>query len=91
MFKVIMVKGRKLKKVGGDLEVYKQNDISSKPIIREQNVTPSKPGVDESNNPCGLKLAMVVICNSNDEILSKTYWEFGLKNGGLDYFRIYIH
>jgi hypothetical protein len=67
MFKVIMVKGRKLKKVGGDLEVYKQNDISSKPIIREQNVTPSKPEVDESNNPCGLKLAMVVICNSNDE------------------------
>jgi hypothetical protein len=25
-------------------------------------------------------LAMVVVCNSNDEIPSNTYWEFWLRN-----------
>jgi hypothetical protein len=59
-----MVKGKKLKKVGGDLETYKQN------------VFPSKPGVDESSNPCGLELAMVVVCNSNDEIPFNIDWKF---------------
>jgi hypothetical protein len=29
MFRVIMAKGRRLKKVGGDLEAQKQNVISS--------------------------------------------------------------
>jgi hypothetical protein len=76
MCKVIMAKGRRLKKVGGDLEAQKQNVISSKCIIGEQNVVPLEPRVDESNNPCGLELAMVVVCNSNDEIPSNTYWEF---------------
>ncbi len=64
MFKVIMVKGKRLKKVGGDLEAQKQN------------VVPSKLGVDESSNPFGLKLAMVVVCNSNDMIPPNTNWEF---------------
>jgi hypothetical protein len=79
MFKVIMPKGRRLKKVGDDLEVWKQN------------VTPLEPKVGESSNPYVLELAMVVVCNSNDEIPSNTDWEFLPKNGGLDYFRIYIH
>jgi hypothetical protein len=39
-----------------------------KPTIGEHNVVPSKLGVDGSNNPCGLELAMVTIYNSNDEI-----------------------
>ncbi len=52
------------KKVGGDLEAQKQN------------VAPSEPRVDESNNPCSLELAMVVVCNSNDEISHNTNWEF---------------
>jgi hypothetical protein len=34
---------------------------------------------------------MVVFCNSNDEILSNTNWEFWLKNVKLDYFLNYIH
>ncbi len=55
-----MAKGRKLKKVIGDLEAQKQNVISSKLIIREQNVVPSKP-VDESSNPCGLGLAIPIM------------------------------
>jgi len=29
--------------------------------IGEQNVALLKPGVDESNSPCGLNLAMVVV------------------------------
>jgi hypothetical protein len=33
MFRVTMAKGRKLKKVGGDLEAHKQNVVSSEPII----------------------------------------------------------
>jgi hypothetical protein len=64
-----------LKKVN-DVEVQKHNVISSKLTIGEQNVAPSKLGVDESNNPCGLDLAIMVICNSNDEIPSSTNWEF---------------
>jgi hypothetical protein len=60
MFRVIM----ETKKVGGDLEAQKQN------------VAPSEPRVDESNNPCSLELAMVVVCNSNDEISHNTNWEF---------------
>jgi hypothetical protein len=61
MFRVIMAKGRKLKKVIGDLEAQKQNVISSKLTIREQNVVPSKLGVDESSNPCGLGLAIPIM------------------------------
>jgi hypothetical protein len=53
MFRVIVAKGRRLKKVGGDLEVHKQNVASSKLKIREKNVAPSEPRVDESSNTCG--------------------------------------
>ncbi len=42
----------------------------------EQNITPSKLRTDESSNLCGLKLIMVIICNSNDEIAPNTNWEF---------------
>jgi hypothetical protein len=58
------------------LTIGEQNVISSKLTIREQNVIPLDRRVDESSNPCGLKLAMVVVCNSNNEIPSNTYWEF---------------
>jgi hypothetical protein len=86
-----MDKGRKLKKVGCDLEAQKQNVASLEATIGEQNVVPSKPRVDESSNPHGLKLAMAGVCNSNDEILPNTDREFRSKSGGLDCFRIYIH
>jgi len=86
-----MVKGRKLKKVDGDLHTQKQNVSSLQPTIGEQNVVPIEPGVDESSNPCGLKLAIVVVYNSNDEIPPITNKEFWLKSGGLDCFKIYIH
>ncbi len=43
---------------------------------KEQNVVLSKLRIDESNNLCGLKLTMVTVCNSNDEITPNTYWEF---------------
>jgi hypothetical protein len=85
-----MAKGRRLKKVGGDLEAQKYIVFSSKLTIGEQNDVPSKPRVDESSNPCDLDLAMVV-CNSNDEIIFDTNWEFQSKSGGLDCFKIYIH
>ncbi len=57
MLKVTMVRGRRLKKGGGDLEVHKQN------------VVPSELKIDESNNLCGSKLIMMTICNSNSEII----------------------
>jgi hypothetical protein len=79
MFKIVMDRGRILKKLGGDLEAQKQN------------VVPSKLGVDESSNRCGLELTMVIFRNSNDEITPNTYWEFRLKSGGLNCFKIYIH
>jgi hypothetical protein len=40
MFRVVMAKGRKLKKISGDLEVQKQNVASLKPTIGEQNIAP---------------------------------------------------
>ncbi len=40
MLKVVMARGRRLKKGGGDLEVYKQNFVSSEETIGEQNVVP---------------------------------------------------
>jgi hypothetical protein len=71
-----MAIGKKLKKLGGDLEAQKQNVVSSKLTIREQIVVPLQPRVDESNNRYGLELAMVRISNSNNEIIPNTYWEF---------------
>ncbi len=38
MLKVVMVRGRRLKKGGGDLEVHKLNVVLLKQTIREQNV-----------------------------------------------------
>jgi len=78
MLKVVMARGRRLKK-GGDLEVQKQNVASLE--LR----------LDESSNLCGLKLTIVTICNSNDEITPNTYWEFQSKNDGLNCFKIYKH
>jgi hypothetical protein len=57
MLKVVMVRGRRLKKGGGDLEIHKQN------------VVPSELRINESNNLCGSKLTMMTICNSNGEII----------------------
>jgi hypothetical protein len=76
MFRVIMAKGRRLKKVGGDLKVQKRNVALSKLTIGKNNVVPSELKVDVSSNPCGIKLAMVVVCNSNDEVPSNIDWEF---------------
>jgi hypothetical protein len=65
-----------LNKLDGDLQAQKQNMASSKLTIGEQNVVPSKLGVDESSNRCGLELAMVIFCNLNDEITPNIDWEF---------------
>jgi hypothetical protein len=59
--------------------------------IGDQNVAPLELEVDESNTPYGLELAMVIICNSNDEILPRRDWEFQLRSGGLNCFKIYIY
>ncbi len=48
------------------LTIGDQNVASSKLTIGGQNVVPLEPKVDESNNQCGLKLAMVTIYNLND-------------------------
>jgi hypothetical protein len=64
MFEVVMAKGRRLKKVGSDLEVQKQSVPSSELRIWEQNVVPSKSRINESNNGFSLELA-------NDEIIPK--------------------
>jgi hypothetical protein len=62
MFKVVIVKGRKLKKLGGDFKDQTQSVVSSELTIRKQNVTPLqlvlweqnvaplKLGIDESSN-----------------------------------------
>jgi hypothetical protein len=73
------------------LKAKKQNVASLELTIGEQNVVPLKPGVDESSSPCGLKLVMVVVCNSSDETPPNTNWEFQSKSGGLNCFKIYIH
>jgi hypothetical protein len=49
MFKVVMGRRRRLKKIGGDLEAQKENVVSSKPIIRKQNVDPLQLGLGEQN------------------------------------------
>jgi hypothetical protein len=81
MLKVVMAIRRRLKKGGGDLEAHKKNVVSSEKTIRKQNVDPlqlglgeqnvisSKLRIDESSNVCGLESKMVIICNSNGEII----------------------
>jgi len=46
MLKVVMARGRNLKKGGGDLKVHKQNIISLEQIITEQNVASSKMRIE---------------------------------------------
>jgi hypothetical protein len=41
MLKVVMARGRRWQKGGGDLEVHKPNVVSLKQTIDEQNVAPS--------------------------------------------------
>jgi len=53
-----------------------KNVVPSKQRFGKQNVVSSKSRIDESNNLCGLELAMVIVYNSNDEIPPNTYWEF---------------
>jgi len=48
MLKVVMVRGRRLKK-DGDLEAQKKNVVSSEQIIGKQNVDPLQPGLGEQN------------------------------------------
>jgi hypothetical protein len=49
MLKVVMARGRRLKKSGGDLEVQKQNVDPLQPRIKEQNIVPSKSRPREQN------------------------------------------
>jgi hypothetical protein len=49
--------------------VHKNQQLGSKMLFHQNEL-------DEPNNPCGLKLAMVVVYNSNDEILLNINWEF---------------
>ncbi len=49
MLKVVMIKGRRLKTGGGDLEVHKQNIVPLKLKPKEQNVIPSKLTPKEKN------------------------------------------
>jgi hypothetical protein len=47
--------------------------------------------IDESNNLCELELTMMIVYNSNVEIIFNIDWKFWSKNDGLNCFRIYIH
>jgi len=71
--------------------IGKQNVDPSQLKLREQNVISWELKINESNNLCGLKLTMVTVCNSNDEITPNTNWEFWSRNGGLNCFKIYTH
>jgi hypothetical protein len=82
---------RKQNVTSSELTPGEQNVAPSELTPKEQNVAPSKLNIDESNNLCVLELIMVTICNSNDDINRNIDWKFWLKNGGLDYSRIYIH
>ncbi len=86
-----MARGRRLKKVGGDFGSLEKKCYFIKINNWEVNIAPSKLEVDESNNPCGLELTMVTFYNSNEKITPNTNWEFRSRNGGLIFFRIYIH
>jgi hypothetical protein len=50
-----------LKKINGDLEAQKKNVFSLESTIGEWNVIPLKPRINESSNPCGLKLAIQIM------------------------------
>ncbi len=78
-----MARGKRLKKVVGDLESQKQSAPSSKLRIGEQNV-PFELGLDESSNEFSLEL-------ENDEITFNIDWKFQSRSGGLNCLKIYIH
>jgi hypothetical protein len=54
------------------LKLGEQNVVPSKLKLGEKNVVSSKLKNDESSNLCGLKLIMVTVYNSNDEITCNT-------------------
>jgi hypothetical protein len=49
MLNVVMAKGRRLKKCGGDLKAHKKNVVSSKLTITKQNVDPLQVELREQN------------------------------------------
>ncbi len=49
MFKVVMARGRRLKKLGGDLKAHKQNVSSTKLTIGKQNVVLIQQKLGEQN------------------------------------------
>jgi len=49
MLKVVMARGRKLKKGGDDLKAHKQNVASLESTIGKQNVDPLQLGLGEQN------------------------------------------
>ncbi len=55
-----------------ELKLGEQNVVPSKLKLGEKNVVSSKLKNDESSNLCGLKLIMVTVYNSNDEITCNT-------------------
>jgi len=58
------------------LRPWEQNVAPSELRPGEQNVVSLELRIDESRNLCGLELTMVIICNSNDELIPNTNWEF---------------
>ncbi len=49
MLKVVMARRRRLKKSGCDLEIHKQNVVTSNQAIVEQNVGASDQAITEQN------------------------------------------
>jgi len=80
-----MAKGRRLKKVNGDLEAQNQ-------MLFHHNSQLGNKMLFHQNQELWIKQSMWLrIGNSNNEILSNTNWEFWMRNVGLDCFKIYIH
>jgi hypothetical protein len=52
-----------------------EQNVPSELRLGKQNFVSSELRIDESNNICDLKLRMVTIYNSNDEITPNTDWE----------------
>jgi len=49
MLKVVIARGRRLRKGGDDLEAHKQNVVSLEQTIEKQNVDPLQPRLGEQN------------------------------------------
>jgi hypothetical protein len=75
---------KKVKKIGNvasKIAIEEQNVVTSKLAIGKQNIIASKLvikglQVDETSSQCNLKLTIMIMSNPNDEIPSKTNWEF---------------